>query len=114
MLFVTGGASSGKRAYLKTLGYADEDMADAVIDARPVVYNVQAMAARDPENCMELLEALLQKEVVVCDEVGGGVIPATPRERAIREQTGRLSILLAQSAQRVVRLVCGVPTVLKG
>ncbi len=114
MLFVTGGAFSGKRDYVKSLGYTEADMADAVIDARPVVYNVQAMAARDGEDCEALFEALCKKEVVVCNEVGSGVIPATPHERAMRERTGRLSILLAREASRVVRVVCGVPVVLKG
>ena len=46
-------------------------------------------------------------------EVGGGVVPIDPSERAAREAAGRLSCLLAQRAERVVRVFCGLPMVLK-
>ncbi len=114
MVLVIGGAFSGKRAYVQSLGYANADMADAALDSRPVLYNLQDLVAQDPAGCMALVDALLQKEVVVCNEVGSGVIPGERRERLVREQTGRLCNRLAQSATRVVRVVCGVPVVIKG
>jgi len=52
--------------------------------------------------------------VVVCDEVGSGVIPLEKRDREAREATGRLCVLLAREAERVVRVVAGIPVVLKG
>jgi len=114
MILVIGGAASGKREYVQSLGYAEADFADAVLDERPVVYNVQDMAFADPQNASALLAPLLCKEVIICNEVGSGVVPIDPRERAAREATGRLCILLARQARRVVRLVCGIPTIIKG
>ena len=114
MILVIGGAASGKRAYVQSLGYAEADFADAVLDARPVVYNVQDLVFADPDGASALLAPLLSKEVVICSEVGSGVIPADRRGREAREATGRLCILLARQAERVVRLVCGIPTVIKG
>jgi adenosyl cobinamide kinase/adenosyl cobinamide phosphate guanylyltransferase len=114
MILVVGGAASGKRAYIRSLGYAEADMADAALDARPVLCNLQALVFAAPETSGELLAALLEKEVVACDEVGSGVIPVSREEREAREATGRLCILLAQRAERVVRLVAGLPVVLKG
>ncbi len=114
MILVIGAAASGKRAYVKSCGYAEADMADAVLNEKPVLYNLQGMLRLEPSFAPDLLTALLEKEVVICDEVGSGVIPSDPLERAAREQCGRLCILLAQRAERVVRLVCGIPTVLKG
>ena len=35
-------------------------------------------------------------------------------ERAAREAAGRLNCLLAKRADRVIRVFCGLPTVLKG
>jgi adenosyl cobinamide kinase/adenosyl cobinamide phosphate guanylyltransferase len=113
MILVIGSRASGKREYVKSLGYAEADMADAVLDARPVIYNVQDMVDADPEGSLSLLPALLNKEVVVCCEVGAGVIPAERRERDSREATGRLCIALAKQAERVVRLVAGIPAVIK-
>jgi adenosyl cobinamide kinase/adenosyl cobinamide phosphate guanylyltransferase len=61
-----------------------------------------------------LLDSLLAKEVVICNEVGAGIIPASRVERESREATGRLCCQLAQHADRVVRLTAGIPIVIKG
>ena len=47
-------------------------------------------------------------------EVGGGVVPMDAEERAGREAAGRLACLLAERADCVVQMFCGIPTVLKG
>ncbi|HQQ40994.1 MAG TPA: bifunctional adenosylcobinamide kinase/adenosylcobinamide-phosphate guanylyltransferase [Clostridia bacterium] len=113
MILVIGARVSGKLEYVKSLGYSDADIANGVLDERKVVYNLQNVVFRDPENAPNLLDELLQKEVVVCDEVGSGVIPLERQERLAREATGRLCIQLAQRAKCVVRLVCGLATVIK-
>ena len=51
---------------------------------------------------------------VLATEVGGGVVPMDPAERAGRETAGRLACLLAARADCVVQMFCGIPTVLKG
>ena len=61
-----------------------------------------------------MLPVLLQKEAVACCEVGSGVIPIQYGQRRAREATGRLCVLLAARAEKVVRLVSGIPTVIKG
>jgi adenosyl cobinamide kinase/adenosyl cobinamide phosphate guanylyltransferase len=114
LILVIGGEGSGKRTYVRSLGYANADMADAVLDERPVVINLQELVRSRPDQAVALLPELCKKDVVICNEVGSGVIPVDQQERTAREQTGRLCILLAQKAERVVRLVCGVPLVIKG
>ena len=114
MILIIGGESSGKRSFAKTLGYTEKDIADAVIDARPVVYHLERLVFAQPEQADALLDSLLEKEVVICCEVGSGIIPVDRNERLGREATGRLCVRLAQQAQAVVRMVCGIPTVIKG
>lgn len=65
------------------------------------------------EKLRSLADRLSQKEVVIATETGGGVIPLDPRERRNREAAGRLSCLLAERAETVVRVCCGIPQVLK-
>ncbi len=113
MILVIGGEASGKRAYARSLGYRPADMADGVLDERPVLCHLEALVARTQQNAEELLPALLEKELVLCNEIGSGVIPAEPETRRSRVTTGRLCILLAQRADRVVRMVCGIPTVIR-
>ena len=114
MILVIGARASGKRSYVESLGYAPGDIADGVLDARPVLDNLQDLTMPDPEGAGALFERLLDKEVVICDEVGSGVIPIDKGQRLGREATGRLCCRLAARAERVVRLVCGIPTVIKG
>lgn len=114
MLLIVGGEGSGKRTFAKTLGYTENDMADAVLNECPVVYHLEQMVFANPECTDQLLPDLESREVVICNEVGSGIIPANRVERAGREATGRLCVLLAQRADCVVRMVSGLPMVIKG
>ncbi len=108
MIFITGPLFSGKRHYaMELLGCGERDL------SQRAALDVQDLAAQR-EDLEALARELAQYEVVTAAEVGGGVVPMDPGERAAREAAGRLSVLLAQEAQAVVRVFCGVPTVLKG
>lgn len=107
MIFITGPLYSGKRDYACTLlNCGPEQLADRA------VWDVQNLAA-DCADLNALAEELARHDVVIATEVGGGVVPIDAGERAAREAAGRLSCLLAQRADRVVRVFCGLPMVLK-
>ncbi len=114
VILIIGAAASGKRAFAETLGYRRADMADACLDDRPVLFNLQDLVWRDPGHADALLPGLLKKEAVLCDEVGGGIVPVDQNDFAARRAVGKLCILLAGRADCVVRVVCGIPTVIKG
>ncbi len=61
-----------------------------------------------------LADRLASQSVVIASEIGGGVVPLDPDQRAAREKAGRLACLLAERADIVVRMCCGLPEVLKG
>lgn len=46
--------------------------------------------------------------VIVANEVGSGVVPADPAERAFREAAGRALCAAARRAESVTRCVCGI------
>ena len=107
MIFITGPLYSGKRDYAcQLLGCGPEELADRA------VWDVQELAAGRAD-LEALAEELAGREVVIATEVGGGVVPIDAGERAAREAAGRLSCLLAQRAERVIRVFCGLPMVLK-
>jgi adenosylcobinamide kinase/adenosylcobinamide-phosphate guanylyltransferase len=56
----------------------------------------------------------MEKKVVISTEIGGGVVPVDPAERRKRESAGRLACLLAERADTVIRVCCGLPRFLKG
>lgn len=107
MIFVTGPLYAGKREYIqKALGLSNADFA-----AR-AVWDVQRLAAG--ADLEQLADELSKKEIVIATEIGGGLVPLDAGERAAREAAGRLACLLAERADTVLRVCCGLPQVLKG
>ena len=109
MILVVGGLGAGKRKFIREeLGYAPEQLSSVPEEGTPVLWGLEALDPLPP------LEDLLGREVVACREVGCGVVPVDPSERAWREEVGRLCCALAQKAGRVERIFCGLSMVLKG
>ena len=113
MILVIGGYAAGKKEYVRSLGYQEEDFTTDPQEEKPVVYGLETRAAQAGEGWESLVPGLVEKEVVICQEVGSGVIPLEKEARQMREYTGRLCTALAEQADRVVRLFCGVPTIIK-
>lgn len=108
MILVMGPLYSGKRAFACRLLHCEEQEL-----SRYAVWDVQERAAR-AENLERLVDELARWSVVIVTEIGGGVVPTDPAERASREAAGRLNCLLSQRADTVVRVFYGLPLVLKG
>lgn len=71
---------------------------------------------RQGEEVQDLPELIMKENpglVIVSDEVGYGVVPVDAHERAFREMVGRVCCKLAQRADRVHRVVCGIGTVIR-
>ena len=108
MIFITGPLFAGKREYVcSALGWSEDELR---INA---VWDVQETAAEVSDLTL-LADELAKRKVVIATEIGGGVIPADPRQRADREAAGQLSCLLAKRAETVIRVNCGLPRALKG
>lgn len=132
MIFVIGPLFSGKQDYImQALGWSETDFREkAVRDVQDLAAEAaeaaEAIGAAEAvevspsplddlqEKLRSLADRLSQKEVVIATETGCGVIPLDPQERRDREAAGRLSCLLAECAETVVRVCCGIPQVLKG
>ncbi len=46
--------------------------------------------------------------IIISDEIGNGIVPVEAFEREYRERTGRILIQLAQKAEEVERVICGI------
>ena len=115
MILIVGGRAAGKRALAASLGYSEDQMSCDPVQDAPVIFDAkEAARGLDKGQLAELADALAQREVIICTEVGAGVVPIDPEERAFRESAGSLTVALADRATCVVRVVCGIPQVLKG
>ena len=108
MIFIFGPLCSGKRAAaMELLHCSYEEL------ALRAVWDVQERAAQ-AENLEKLADELARYDAVIATEVGSGVVPVDAQQRAAREAAGRLNCLLAQRAEAVVRVFCGIPVLIRG
>lgn len=125
MRLIIGGRAAGKLDYVRSLGYSENQIFDAGVSPAeegrnfPVYYRlheaVRSLMKQKKDPAQTLL-ALLNNDrvqVVVCDEVGGGIVPLDRFEREYREAVGRICCVLAKRADIVERVYCGIPTVIK-
>lgn len=107
MIFVIGPLFSGKTAFV---------MEQLHFEADEFIRDAQDMVKTDmtEENLTALADKLAMTKAVIATEIGSGVVPIDAEERARRELAGRLHCLLAERAETVVRICCGLPLVLKG
>lgn len=68
---------------------------------------------RDIGGYVQEILAKNPKLVIICDEVGMGIVPTDAGERRYREEVGRCCCMLAKEAWHVERIVCGRGMVLK-
>lgn len=124
MEMIIGGAYQGKEAYARqqypeiiwTDGAlaAEEELLSAKGVLRFEEYIKKELAAG--HSCAGLAERLWNQNpgiVLVSCEVGYGVVPVTFEERAYREAVGRVCTELAGYSSRVIRVLCGIGTVIK-
>ena len=117
MILLIGGAGQGKLAYaLEKTGFGPENVAYDSVSARikPIFAGLETWVRSHPGKGIGDLLEVNPGVVILCDEVGCGVVPVDPAERTWREEVGRLCCDLAQKAERVERIFCGLSMVLKG
>lgn len=123
MRLIIGGMAQGKLEYaLRTYTAAAPRIAEQPQDAETahIWHHLEAYirnALREDVEPMEQIRAVIQKNpdiIIICDEVGCGVVPMVPEERAWREAVGRSCCELAGIATSVERIFCGLPLKLKG
>ena len=124
MILITGGAYQGKTAYVKAhFQYEITDGAVCPLDAAnsaAILTNYHILIRRLTESGMDA-ESFTRDFcsenpdcIVLINEIGSGIIPMEKQERIWRDTVGRAGCILAENADSVIRLICGIPTAIKG
>lgn len=126
MILIIGGFAQGKLHYVKQSYVRCEDgWKVAVLDgtlelpaetgALQVIVNhlhhyirEQLRQGTAPEVMIENFCKEHPDCILICDEIGNGIVPMEAKERIYRERTGRILEQLAAQADEVVRVVCGI------
>ncbi|MCR4656282.1 MAG: bifunctional adenosylcobinamide kinase/adenosylcobinamide-phosphate guanylyltransferase [Lachnospiraceae bacterium] len=111
MILVIGPRFSYKKKFImEKLGMSEEEWSsECVSEAQELVRDSMTDA-----RFLELVLELSKKKAVTVSETGSGVVPMDKEERLFRERAGKLSLMLAEEAEEVFRVVCGLPQKLKG
>lgn len=127
MIMITGGAYQGKKAYAaERFGLSPEEMIDGtycgyteLINAK-CVYNYHKFIKKllkNGEDAVQYTTELCGNNsglIVIMDEIGSGIIPLDREERSWREVTGRCGCIIAERSDEVIRMICGIPEMIKG
>ena len=124
MILIIGGFAQGKLHYVKQRYVHCEDgrevtVLDGTLTAKTgagqVIVNHLHRYIREQLRQGTAPEAMIEnfgKEhpdcILICDEIGNGIVPMEAEERTYRERTGRILEQLAAQADEVVRVVCGI------
>ncbi len=127
MILVTGGAFQNKKqTSCELFGIAEVDVLDGGSCGLEEIFSCRALekfhlyvkrylkAGKEPEKLASELTEKNPQILIVTDEIGYGIVPLEKENRYWREQTGRICCTLAAQAETVVRVVAGIPTVIKG
>lgn len=132
MRFIIGGAFQGKLEYAESLNILNiDEFKDGSIIKENIktqeelkisrgIYNLHLLIKElfkiynDEEKTKEkVFEIIKNKEIIITDETGYGIVPMDKFERDCRELTGRICCSIAQKAESVERIVCGIPVKIK-
>ena len=126
MILIIGGFAQGKLHYVKQRYVHCEDGREVTVldgtlelptgtGALQVIVNhlhhyirEQLRQGTDPEGMIENFCKEHPDCILICDEIGNGIVPMEAEERTYRERTGRILEQLAAQADEVVRVVCGI------
>ena len=116
MILITGGAYQGKGAFAGKLA---EDAACRETGKRKILEHIHLLIASEMKEGREpypVLERWMEEYpgiIFTVDELGCGIVPATAFDREWREITGRICCRLAQRAEAVYRVTCGIAVRIK-
>lgn len=116
-----GGYAQGKRAYVqKKYGIPDAGVRDGAREdfeqeKEALLYDHFHLwvkrKQKEGADVERLTFGLVEQNpdcIIICDEIGNGIVPMEAEEREYRERTGRLLCGLAERAECVERIVCGM------
>lgn len=129
MILIIGGAFQGKRKCSReVLGITSEEyeqgLADGYTDHIGQALHSRYIAAyhlflrkameegKDPHRyTCQVIDG--NPRIVSMDEVGYGIVPMEASDRVYREAVGRCGQILAEKADMVYRVICGIPVKIK-
>lgn len=127
MELIIGGAYNSKLNFaLKYYNLKESDFqngAECLADeafTKKGIYNLHLLIRRmiisGLDDYNKIIENIFSSniEIIICSEVGSGIVPVNDIDNKVREYTGRILSILSERSKRVIRVYYGIPSVIKG
>ncbi|WP_411170721.1 bifunctional adenosylcobinamide kinase/adenosylcobinamide-phosphate guanylyltransferase [Clostridium sp. MB05] len=128
LVLIFGGAYSGKLHWVKDnfnikeaeIYYCGSSNNSKEIDfSKKVINNFHkftyeiTLDDKDPLEYIIDNEKLFDNKIIICDDISEGIVPLKKEERLWRENTGKCLQYLSKKSNKVYRIFCGIPMVIK-
>ena len=124
MILIYGGAYNGKNEFVKKkynlenkdLFYCNNsnlDFSYKVIMGLHMFIKDCVLKKIDTLDIIKENLDILQDKIIVCDEIGSGIVPLNREDRLWREECGKVLQFLSQNSNKVCRIFFGLEEVLK-
>lgn len=106
MILIIGGSYQNKYEWAKT-HYGNRE----IWNGFHLFVKQSLLEGKTPEEIKTNVQAKIMEDpslVIISDEIGCGIVPFTEEDRNFRELTGRLLCHIAEHAENVFRITCGI------
>ncbi len=101
MIFVIGGRNQGKTRFVSE-NFPEKKIINAF-------HEIMRNGLKEGKTADNILNSVLETyDVIICDEIGCGIVPTDRFERIWREETGRAMCKIADQAEAVYRIYAGI------
>ena len=127
MILIFGGVYQGKLNYaLQRFGLTEDDVAYCVEgdaanpSGKRIVNEIDKWILALLRANMDVVQNTRQflgenpDSIIICNDISCGIVPTDPILRRWREEVGIFMGMASQWSNEVIRLYCGIPTILKG
>lgn len=120
MILIIGGAYQGKLEFVKrNYAISTEDVffckGNTIDFDKKCIYALEnfTLSESEPLNYFMHNYDKWQNRIIVCRDIFCGIVPLNAEDRAWRRRTGELMQFLAEEAEHVSRIFCGLEQKLK-
>jgi len=106
LTLIIGGAFQGKYEFALTLKQT------IINNLQDIIKEFMLKKVNVDDEILTLISG--EDKIIICREIGCGIVPLEKSEREYREITGRILCDIAKKADCVYRVQAGIPTKIKG
>lgn len=113
MILITGGVYQGKKALADQMAKENPGKIE-ILDNCDKKIRQQLQEGCSPKEVIDRwAQENFENKILIFNDVSMGIVPIEKMERIFRETTGQIGVMLAEKADNVYRVFCGITKKIK-